>query len=396
LLKIVYANWPEGYFNLRFLKALVQKYDVYAFFFDQANRKIFRVQYQPIRIPSRVKKIRVQDPPLLEIPLYVRLANKKGSVGWFVKSFLRALIFRKCIKELHPDLLIGNGVSGTNPYGFCSALSGHHPLLVVVWGSDILVEAKVSRFFRLIAKYTLKKADGVIVDSEVQKKAVMELGCKKSKIWKFPWGIDLERFNPNVDGLEVKRKVGWEDNKIIITTRNHFPIYGIEYLVRAIPIVLEGVPEARFLIIGDGPLTNRLQKMTEELGVEPYTHFTGKVPNQQIPRYLRAADIYVSTSFSDGTSASLLESMACGLPAVVTDISANNEWIRNGKNGYLVPIKDSETLAEKIIFLLKNNKITKTMGRNNLRVAKARADWKKNVNVFYDVIQTLTADQGKL
>ena len=392
MLKILYANWPEGYHNLRFLEALIQKYDVYTFFFDQTDRKIFRTTGERVRIPSEVKKIKFQDPPLLPIPLYIQLANKKGSVAWGVKLVLRALIFRRCIRKLNPDLLIGNGVSGTNPYGFCSALSGHHPFLVLVWGSDILVEAKFSRIFRLIAKYILKKADGVIVDSEVQKKAAMELGCKKNKIWKSPWGIDLERFNPNIDGLEVKRKLGWENNKIVIITRNHFPIYGIEYLIRAIPIVLKEVPEARFLIIGDGPLTNTLKKMTEELGVKHYTHFTGKVPNQQIPRYLRAVDIYVSTSFSDGTSASLLESMACGLPAVVTDIPANNEWIRNGKNGCLIPIKDSKALAKEISFLLKNNKMREIMGRNNIEIAKLRADWKKNVNVFYDAIQTLTAD----
>jgi glycosyltransferase involved in cell wall biosynthesis len=395
VLKIAYANWLENTYNLRFLEALVEKYDVYAIFFDDQMDETFkRTRYTRFRVPSGIKKIEFQDPPVLPIPFDIRLAHHKGSAAWVFKMLARAVIFRKHIRNINPDLLIGHGISGTNPYGFCSALSGYHPFLAVVWGSDILVEARNSLIFRLIAKYVLNKADGVIVDSEVQKKAAMELGCNENKIWKFPWGIDLEDFNPDISGLETKRILGWENNKIIISNRSHFPVYGIEYLIGAIPIVVKEMPEARFLIIGDGPLTEALKKMTKRLGVTRYANFVGRVPNQQISRYLKAADIYVSTSFSDGTSASLLEAMACGLPVVVTDIPANNEWIQNGKNGFLVPIKDSKTLAEKIIFLAKNNNIRKFMGRSNVEVAKVKADWKQNVNVFYDAIQTLIADQG--
>jgi glycosyltransferase involved in cell wall biosynthesis len=395
VLKIAYANWLENTYNLRFLEALVEKYDACAIFFDhQIDETFKRTRYTTFRVPSGVKKIKFQDPRVLPIPFDIRLAHHKGSAAWVFKMLGRAVIFRKHIRTINPDLLIGHGISGTNPYGFCSALSGYHPFLAVVWGSDILIEAKNSLIFRLIAKYVLNKADGVIVDSDVQKKAAIELGCNENKIWKFPWGIDLEDFNPDISGLETRRILGWENNKIIISNRSHFPVYGIEYLIGAIPIVVKEMPEARFLIIGDGPLTKALKKMTKKLGVTRYASFVGRVPNQQISRYLKAADIYVSTSFSDGTSASLLEAMACGLPVVVTDIPANNEWIQNGKNGFLVPIEDSKTLAEKIIFLAKNNNIREFMGRSNVEVAKVKADWKQNVNVFYDAIQTLIADQG--
>lgn len=392
MLKIVYANWPEGYPNQRFLEALVQKYEVYSFFFDETDREIFRVRYEPIHIPLKVKKITVKDPPLLQVPLSLRLANKRGSVGWVLKSFLRALIFRGCIKKLSPDLLIGNGVSGTNPYGFCSAFSGFHPFVVLVWGSDILVEAKNSLLLRMIARFVLKEADGVIVDSEVKRRAVIDLGGSKNKIWKFPWGIDLDMFSPSVDGLGIRRQLGWENNEIIISTRNHFAIYGVEYLIRAIPIVVKQVPDARFLIIGEGPYTNMLKEMAEDLGMKEYVRFTSKVPNKDLPKYLNAADIYVSTSFSDGTSVSLLESMACGLPVVVSDIPGNREWIQNRRNGFLVPVKDSNALAEKIVFFLRNNKMREFVGNSNAELAKAQADWKQNVRIFYNAIETLAAD----
>jgi len=349
------------------------------------------MRYPTISMPLEVKKITVKDPPLIKIPLNLRLATKKGNAGWVLKSFLRTLILRRSIRRMCPDLLIGNGVSGTNPYGLCGAFSGFHPFVVLVWGSDILVEARNSFLLRLIAKFVLRKADGVLVDSEVKRKAAMGLGCSEKKIWKFPWGIDLEMFNPGVDGTGVKRQLGWESKKVIISTRNHSAIYGVEHLVRAIPNVVKEAPDARFLIIGEGAYTNMLKEMAKNLGIDGYVRFVGKVPNKELPKYLRAADVYVSTSFSDGSSISLLESMACGLPVVVSDIPGNVEWIHNGKNGFLTPIKNPNALAEKIIFLIENDEIRESMSKANAELAKARANWKENLYMLYDVVETLTS-----
>jgi glycosyltransferase involved in cell wall biosynthesis len=389
LLRIVYANWPEGYVNQRFLDALAKKYNVSAFFFDETGTEIIRARHPAINIPLEVTKVTVKDPPLLRIPVDVQLATKSGNIGWILKSFMRALIFRRSVKCLHSNLLIGNGVSGTNPYGFCCAVSGFHPFLVLVWGSDILVEAKKSFILRMIARFILRQADGVIVDSDVKLNAAMALGCSKNKIWKFPWGIDLDIFNSCIDGSGIRTQLGWENNGIVISTRNHFPIYGVEYLIRAIPFVVKEVSSARFLIVGDGPCSNSLKNMAKNMGVDRYVNFVGKVSNKELPKYLGAADVYVSTSFSDGASNSLLESMACGLPVVVTDIPGNREWIQNGKNGFLVPTKDSSVLAEKIAFLLKNDETGKLVGNANAELAKEKADWRKNVGALYQVVETL-------
>lgn len=389
-IRIVYANWPEGYVNQRFINALAKKYKVSLFFFDDTIRE--KEKAPPISVPKSVKKISVKDPPLVRIPLDLRLATKSGSVGWFLKMFVRGLIFRRSIKRLRPDLLIVNGITGTNPFGLCGASSGFHPFVVLVWGSDILIEARDSVVFRMIAKFVLRRADGVLVDSEVKARAAVELGCSRNKIWKFPWGIDLDLFNSSTDCSNLKEQLGWEDKDVIVSTRNHYPIYGVEYLVRAIPTVVKEIPDARFLIIGEGPCTNNLKEKSERLGIVEYVRFIGKVPNKMLAKYLGAADVYVSTAFSDGASNSLLESMACGLPVVVTDIPGNQEWIQNGKNGFLVPIKDSKALAERIVSLLRNKEMRKFASDTNSELAKAKADWKKNANVLYETVERLVAD----
>ena len=80
----------------------------------------------------------------------------------------------------------------------------------------------------------------------------------------------------------------------------------------------------------------------------------GWIAHDELPKYLTSADIYVSTSLSDGASVSLVEAMACGLPVVTTDAGDAGKWIEDGRNGFIVPTKSPELLAEKIAYLLEN------------------------------------------
>jgi glycosyltransferase involved in cell wall biosynthesis len=178
------------------------------------------------------------------------------------------------------------------------ALAGFHPFLATAWGEDVIVEARTSRIFHALGRLTIRAADAVIVDSEVLKKGVLDLGCSPSKIYCFPRGIDPDRFRPQ-ESTRLRRQLGWASNKIVVSTRNHFPIYGLENLIRAIPLILERVANARFLIAGDGPLLEYHKSLTRELAIEDRVKFLGRVDNDQIPEVLNAGDAYVSTSFSD-------------------------------------------------------------------------------------------------
>ena len=279
------------------------------------------------------------------------------------------------VRALRPDILDGNWI--TRQGGIYCVLSGFHPFVATAWGSDILIEAERSKPLRIIGKLTVRIADAVIVDSQIQRKAVLSLGCPPARIYEFPWGIDLDQFRP-LRNNALRDELGWTQNKIVISTRNHSTVYGLEYLIRAIPTVLRRVKDARFLIAGDGPLLAYHTAIAEKLGVQEYVRFLGRVPNKLLPEILSSADLYVSTSFSDGTSASLLEAMATGLPAVVTEIAANKEWITEEVNGLFVPTGDSQALADRIIQLLENDKLRIAISQNNLQVARQRADWKTN------------------
>lgn len=161
----------------------------------------------------------------------------------------------------------------------------------------------------------------------------------------------------------------------IISNRNLLPIYNVSLLVRAIPIVLKEESKVKFLIAGDGPEREKLEREAENLNVDDVVQFLGRVPHETMPDLLTEADIYVSTSLYDGTSVSLLEALASGAFPVVTDIPANRDWITDGKNGFLVPTDEEDILAKRIIEAIRNKALLEKSICENMSLTKEKVLW---------------------
>jgi len=121
-------------------------------------------------------------------------------------------------------------------------------------------------------------------------------------------------------------------------------------------------------------------------------HLPGRIPHDQLPHYFNEADVYVSSSYSDGTSVSLLEAMACKLPVIVTDLPSNREWVTPGVNGWLVPSGDAQALSVALLEALQDNGKRKVMADANLRLAQEKADWNKNSAVLLKAYEQLRGD----
>ena len=362
-------------YEYRFLQALCKTYRVFVAYFTKSKQDLAAGV-----LPENVTPLPLRDLPCpKQLPILMR---------WPVETISRTLLVAQLVGILRPDVVYANWI--TRSTGLYCAIAGAHPLLAVAWGSDILVEAKRSRILRALGRFVLRAADAVIVDSEVQRKAVLDLGCDPSKIYCFPWGIDLSRFRPG-ESTTIRQQLGWQEDKIVVSTRKQSEIYGVEYLIRAIPLILSQLKDAKFLIAGGGPLLERHQDLARELGVADKVKFLGAVANEKLPEILRSADVYVSTSFSDGTSASLMEAIGCGLPVVATNIPGNQEWITQGENGFLVPPGDSQSLADSVARILDDDELRSRMRIANMKLAKKRADWNVNRQVLEKCILDLLA-----
>lgn len=360
----------------KLLEVLCRKYNVVVIFFRRDKEIVGRDSV----IPENAKWLPLDDFPLTK--------NLPHLMRWPIETITRTLRVALLLWTSRPDLVDGNWI--TRKGGLYCALSRFHPFLATAWGEDVQVEAKKSRIFRMLGKLTVRAADAVIVDSEVLRKAVLDLGCNPSKICSFPRGIDLNRFALR-KSTSLRRRLNWANNTIVVSTRNHFPVYGVENLIRAVPLVLEKTRNARFVIAGDGPLLNHHKSLTKDLGVEHYVKFLGRVDHNQIPKVLCAGDVYVSTSFSDGSSVSLLEGMACGLPVVVTRIPGNEEWVTEGENGFLVSPGDATVLAQRLTTILRQRKLRLKMGKRNRELVRHKANWGTDSLVFERCVSNLLA-----
>jgi L-malate glycosyltransferase len=121
-----------------------------------------------------------------------------------------------------------------------------------------------------------------------------------------------------------------------------------------------------------------LRQIFQQGGVEERVHFPGQVSQADLPRYYRSTDLYLSASHSDGTSISLLEALACGRPALISDIPGNREWITPEVEGWLFPDGDAVALSEAIEQAASDRLRLVQMGEAARRLAEQRADWDKN------------------
>jgi glycosyltransferase involved in cell wall biosynthesis len=259
------------------------------------------------------------------------------------------------------------------------------PLIVTIHGSDLRMALERSGFLKKIFTYVCKKATHLNCVSEVQKKELERLGIPNDKISTIPMGID-EAF------LEMGKNRKIELTKrpyVILSNRNLLPIYNVSLLIRAIPRVINEEPKVRFIIAGDGPERENLEKEAKKLNVISSLKFLGRVPHQEMPNLLAETDIYVSTSLYDGTSVSLLEAMGSGAFPIVTDIPANREWIIHNENGFLVPVNEERYLADRIIDAIRNQAFLEKSRTENLSIIEEKAFWPVNIKRIKEIYTNL-------
>ena len=368
-MKVAYLSGGQpslGNHDCRFLRSLVNKgYETYL------------ICFHPDDISDDVKRIE----ELNIIHIKPKILRKFQRCFYFTRIFR----FNKIVNLIKPDVIIS---VNTWNNGLLASLSGFHPHICIPMGSDIMIQPYQYFLCRLFNKYTLKRADYIAPDCLRVKKLIMdEYGIPEEKIFIFYWGVDLNMFYKGTNSGKKRDKMGWSDKKIIIMNRHFEEVYGVTDFVESLPYILEKQEDVRVFLIGDGSLRDKILERIKKHNLHEYVYAPGRVSREEMVEYLNNADLYVSSSLSDGTSVSLLEAMACELPIVCTDIPANREWIKDGYNGYLVPLKNPEKLAERILTVLNDEEQMKIMGRRNLEIVSERGSWKANIDRFDSIIR---------
>ncbi len=281
------------------------------------------------------------------------------------------------LEQVQPDVVHAGPIQSC---AFLTALAGFHPLLAMSWGSDLLVDAHRDEFWEWMTRYTLRRADRLITDcAEVSEAAVRIAGVPRERIVQFPWGVDLGRFHPGPDTLGLRRRPGWEDGILVIATRSWEPGYGVLHLLAAFAEAHAKAPRLRLALLGSGSQRAQVEGFLREQRLEKAVLLAGAVAAERLPEYFRAVDLYASCAYSDGSSLSLLEAMATGLPVLATDRASNREWIAEESQGRLAPFGDVGAIAAGMVELAGLSAAGRREAAvRNRAVVEQRADWKRN------------------
>jgi len=290
--------------------------------------------------------------------------------------------FKKLLSKIRPDVL---HIQSAGTYGLAGLMSGFHPLVLTAWGSDIL--SALNSFPRkVLAKKLLQSSELITCDADHMVEAMVKLGGQRKVMHLIHFGIDVERFKSQETDQALLDIKGLSLPPRIVSLRSFYPVYDIATLIQCIPLVLREFSDASFVLIGRGPLQEALESQARELKVLDHIHFLGQLPNNDLPILLNGMEVYVSTSLSDaGLASSTAEAMACELPVVITDSGENNLWLRDGEDGFLVPVKNPEKLAEKIIWLLMDPQLRKRLGQAGRKIIVK----KKNYHVEMEKMEHL-------
>ena len=296
---------------------------------------------------------------------------------------------KRVIRQVQPDLVQAGPLQTA---ALLAALSGFRPLLSMSWGYDLIHDAGRSPLWRWATRFALKHSAALLGDSAIVRKLAVSYGMPDHKIVTFPWGIDLQHYSPpdpTGPGTPLDH-LGWgKDVFVLLSTRGWEPIYGVDVLAQGFARAAQAHPELRLLMLGSGSLAGCLREIFMQAGVLDQVYFPGYAGQADLPRYYRAADLYLSASHSDGSSISLLEAMACARPVLVSDIPGNCEWVAPGQQGWLFPDGDARSLAEGIELALSQRSQLAEMGRQARSLVEQRANWEKNFKILLSTYETL-------
>lgn len=214
----------------------------------------------------------------------------------------------------------------------------------------------------------MQKCQHIIIPSDSLKDILVRDYGLHERFSVIPTGTDLEPYL-SADGKGLRNEQGWKDETILISVGRLAAEKNWDTLLRAFAKSQAEHMNVRLVLIGDGNARQSLEALAAELGVADRVTFTGSLPFEEVPRYLKAADVFVFASVTETQGLVTIEAMAAGLPIVAVDGPGTRDIVEHGKQGLLVE-NDPNALAEGLNQLLSDSKKMKRFSSNALKKSK--------------------------
>ena len=288
--------------------------------------------------------------------------RKWGSLSWFSGIFK----VRKIVRSIQPDIIHGHYITS---YGLWAMSSPCAIKVLTAWGSDLLITAKQNRITRFITRWIIQQAHWITADSQ---QLVDEVNHYHAPADEVQWGIEFDRV----------ANIAMDTNKNqfrFISLRLWKPVYHIEDIIQAFATVCHKYPDIpmQLCLLAGGILKPALNQLVDRLSIRQQVKLIGAVSEADMLFYLKNSDVSITIPESDGTSMSLLESMAMKLPVIASDLPANHEWLT--EQGAIF-ISNVDTLSQAMETLLLDENLRHTMGNINYTNILERANRQTEMN----------------
>jgi 1,2-diacylglycerol 3-alpha-glucosyltransferase len=327
------------------------------FVFAQADNEYKDEEPFIFRYPSLALPLQVEVPAVIPVSSFVDqlLPNLKLDI----------------IHTHHPILLGQTAASKAADLNIPLVFTFHTQYWEYTHYVPILQEA-VQEFLRNAIhnwlKVFMRKCQHIVIPSESIKQILIRDYGLEDRYTVIPTGTDLKPFL-KADGRAVRQSKGWQDDKVIISIGRLAPEKNWETLLHAVALAYAEHRSMRLVLIGDGPQKQTLEALAADLGIAERIIFTGQLPFEEVPAYLKAADMFSFASVTETQGLATIEAMAAGLPVVAVDGSGTHDIVDNGKQGFLVE-NDPNALASAIKEMLCNPQQMKHFRANALKKAR--------------------------
>ncbi len=212
-----------------------------------------------------------------------------------------------------------------------------------------------------------KAADRVLSISEFTTQELVRFGVPPGRITRVPLGVDTERFRPDLDASELRRRLGADRERVLLSVGRLIPRKGQHLVIHALPRLIQEHPNIVYWVVGRGPQRPHLEALAKRLGIERHVRFFEDVTDVELPRFYAACDLFVLPTSQVGGSVEgyglvFLEAAACGKPAVAGRSGGVPEAVIDGQTGILVDPSHPDALAAALGDLLQHPEQLQALG----------------------------------
>lgn len=305
---------------------------------------------------------------------------------------------RRVIKGKGIDAIVLYSVPTNGPQTI--TLARKYGVPVVFRSIDVIHMLVMSKLLRPLVfsleKWVYSHVDRILTLSPKLSDYVTRMGADRNKVELLPFGVDMNKFNPDVDAIELRGNLGIaEDDKVIVFVGTLFEFSGLDLYLGQFPAVLKEFPEAKLIIVGGGALLEKLKKLVVDLRLTENVTLTGFQPFDMMPQYINLADICINPFIVNMTTrdiipGKIIQYLSCAKPVLATPLLGMVSLLSGPERG--VVYSNINEFAENTVKLLKNTEVARAIGDNGYRYVEYDHDERKIAHRLEIILNQMIAD----